>query len=92
MPNGDGDDTKSVDARLGEGGSSLSCFVAPTDKVVAVVVAVVDDEVPSVVVEADFSETVERFGLDFECRMDGTRSDSRAFGSSSLVYLPMDGR
>jgi len=32
--------------------------------------------------------------LDFvgDLRIEGVRRDSRAFGSSSLVYLPMDGR
>lgn len=29
--------------------------------------------------------------LDVECRIEGESKDSRAFGSSSLVYLPIEG-
>lgn len=34
----------------------------------------------------------ERLDFDEDLRIEGVRRDSRAFGSSSLVYLPMDGR
>lgn len=47
-----------------------------------------DEDVASVAV---LSEPV-RLALDEDLRMDGVSSDSRAFGSSSLVYLPMEGR
>jgi len=35
---------------------------------------------------------VARLDLDGDLRMDGVRRDSWAFGSSNVVYLPMEGR
>jgi hypothetical protein len=36
--------------------------------------------------------SAERLDLDAECRIEGVRSDSRALGSSSFVYRPIEGR
>jgi hypothetical protein len=50
-------------------------------------VSVDDDDVASVAVLCEPNRLV----LDGDLRIDGVRSDSRAFGSSSLVYLPIEG-
>ena len=49
--------------------------------------AKVADEAFVVSVEEDL-----RLDLEADLRIEGVRSDSRAFGSSSLVYLPIEGR
>jgi hypothetical protein len=40
----------------------------------------------------DVLVVVVRLDLEGDLRMEGVRSDSWAFGSSSLVYLPIEGR
>jgi hypothetical protein len=57
--------------------------------------SVVDDDVDALatvlVVSVEMLE-IEILDLDAECRIEGVRSDSRAFGSSSFVYRPIEGR
>ena len=62
------------------------------------------DEVTAVVVESDDTETddslvarvdsvgLDRLAFEAERRMVGVRSDSRALGSSRVVYFPIAGR